>query len=366
MAEINFLEPQAADAVVAEHELAPHGELCPSCGCPVESTDKFCPACGKSRVVEASVVPEPDTPAQKHLRCSSCGSEMTADLDQRSYVCPFCDSTYVVEFSPADSNRQRPEFVIGFAVTREQALEKFRQWIRSNSWFRPGDLATKAAADKQKGVYLPFWSFSMLAQSTWSSTIGEYWYRTETYTVRDSKGKMVTRTRQVQETEWWPLSGRHHRYYSGYLVSGSRGLPQSEAYRIMPFNLPALKRYEPYFLAGWLCEEYSVEREDAKQASLQEFQRREQQNITAFLPGNTHRDLHIDTQFSRISSDLCLLPVYVLSYRYQNKLYRFLVNGQTGKVDGDKPLSSGRILAAVGIVALVIAIIALIVFLMNR
>lgn len=366
MAVTKSIDPQASDAVVAEHELAPHGELCPSCGCPIESADKFCPACGTPRVVDAAVVPAPATPDKKYLRCSSCGSEMTADLDQRSYVCPFCDSTYVVEFSPEQSDRQRPEFVIGFTVTREQALEKFRLWIRSNSWFRPGDLAAKAAADKQKGVYLPFWSFSMLAQSTWSATIGEYWYRTETYTERDSKGNMVTKTRQVQETEWWPLSGRHHRYYSGYLVSGSRGLPQREAYRIMPFNLPALKRYEPYFLAGWLSEEYSVEREDAKQISLQEFQRREQQNIAAFLPGNTHRELNINSQFSQISSDLCLLPVYVLSYRYQNKLYRFLVNGQTGKVDGDKPLSAGRIFAAIGIVALVMAIFALIVFLMNR
>ena len=36
----------------------------------------------------------------------------------------------VVEFAPDESGRQPPEFVIGFAVTPEQALEKFKQWIR--------------------------------------------------------------------------------------------------------------------------------------------------------------------------------------------------------------------------------------------
>jgi hypothetical protein len=291
---------------------------------------------------------------------------MSADPDQRSYVCPFCDSTYVAEFSPEVTDRQRPEFVIGFAVTREQAQEKFYAWLRDNSWFRPGDLAAQAIADKQRGVYLPFWSFSTLAQSTWSATIGEYWYRTETYTTTDSKGKRVTRTRQVQETEWWPLSGRHHHYHNGYLVSGSRGLPQPEAQRIMPFNLPALNRYDPYFLAGWLCEEYSVSREDALQLSLQEFRRRGQQSIAAFLPGDTHRGLAVDTQFSQINSDLCLLPVYILSYRYQNELYRFLVNGQTGKVDGDKPLSWKRILVLVGGIAILIAIVALVIVLFSR
>jgi transposase-like protein len=352
------------DVVVAEHALAPHGEPCPSCGCPVEQADKFCPACGTARVGTAAVAETAD-PTQKHFRCSNCGSEMTADADQRSYVCPFCDSTYVAEFDPEATQRQRPEFVIGFAVTREQAQEMFRQWIRNNSWFRPGDLVTQAVADKQKGVYLPFWSFSMLAQSSWSATIGEYWYRTETYTTTEN-GKTVTKTRQVQETEWWPLSGRHHHYYSGYLVSGSRGLPQGQALRIHPFNLPALKRYEPYFLAGWLCEEYSIQRDEALEMSRQEFFRREQQSVAAFLPGNTSRGLQVDTQFSRISSDLCLLPVYILSYRYRNKLYRFLVNGQTGKVDGDKPWSWIRIFVGVGCVMGLIAVVALLVALFNR
>lgn len=282
---------------------------------------------------------------------------MATDPGQRSYVCPFCDSTYVVEIPAEQSGRQPPEFVIGFTLTPDQAQAKFRTWLRENSWYRPGDLHTASIADKLKGVYLPFWSFSMLAQSRWQAQIGEHWYRTEHYTTRDSKGNVQHHTRQVQETEWWPLAGRHHRYYSGYLVSGSRGLPQSQALRIQPFNLPALKRYEPYFLAGWLAEEYSVSRDEALAICQQEFQRQEQGNIGVFLPGDTHRSLEVDTQFSEQNSDLCLLPVYILSYRYQDKLYRFLLNGQTGKVAGDKPVSGMRIGIAVAVVVAVIALV---------
>ena len=202
-------------------------------------------------------------------------------------------------FRRDETDRQRPEFVIGFAVTPEQARDKFFTWIRENSWFRPGDLRAAQIVDKQKGIYLPFWSFSMLAESQWQATIGEYWYRTETYTEQDSKGNTVTKTRQVRETEWWPLSGRHHRYHSGHLVSGSRGLQQLEADRLMPFQLPAMKRYLPHFIAGWLCEEYSIAREDALAICQQEFFQREQSHVAGFLPGDTHRDLHVQTQFSR-------------------------------------------------------------------
>jgi hypothetical protein len=261
----------------------------------------------------------------------------------------------VVEFNPRETGRQGPEFVIGFAVTPEQALERFRQWLGSNSWFRPGDLKGAEIAEKLRGVYIPFWSFSMLARSTWSASIGEYWYRTETYTVVEN-GKTVTKTRTVRETEWWGLEGGHHEYYSGYLVSGSRGLSQREADRIKPFHLAALKRYEPYFLAGWLAEEYSIEREAALETSMAVFRHMEADAVAAFLPGDTHSDLRVETEFSDVGSDLVLLPVYVLSYRYRGKLYRFVLNGQTGKATGEKPVSGWRIGIAVAVAAALVGL----------
>lgn len=333
-----------------------HTRACERCGAPVEPTDRFCNACGREQPAAAEVRPPP--PLARHLRCNNCGAEVAIDPDQRSYVCAFCDSTYVVEFTPAQTGRQPPEFVIGFSITPQQALDRFRQWLGRNSWFRPGDLKLAQIEDKLRGVYLPFWAFSMLAESEWSASIGEYWYRTETYTTVEN-GKTVTKTRTVTETEWWPLSGRHHRFYSGYLVSGSRGLAQADAERIKPFHLAALKRYEPYFLAGWLSEEYSIERENALELCQQEFYRREQQAVAHFMPGDTCSNLGVETRFSRVNSDLILLPVYLLSYRYGDKLYRFLVNGQTGKADGDKPVSWWKILISVAVAVIAFVLIAL-------
>ncbi len=354
MPDVTTFRPSQSDTVPL-----PSGGACPQCGAPVEPFDRFCGSCGAERAIEVEFPAA--GPPQKHVRCKGCGAEVAIDPQQRSLACPFCGSNYVVEFSPEQSGRQAPEFVIGFAVTPDEAMEKFRRWIAASSWFRPGDLGKMALEDRLKGVYLPFWSFSMLAASDWSASIGEHWYRTETYTTTEN-GKTVTKTRTVTETEWWDLAGRHHRYYSGYLVSGSRGLAQGDAERIKPFHLAALKRYQPYFLAGWLCEEYSVAREEALRICQQEFLRREEQNVAAMLPGDTHRGLRVSTRFEDVGSDLVLLPVYLLSYRYREKLFRFLVNGQTGKTWGEKPLSWKRVLAAVavaaGVVALAVAAIA--------
>jgi hypothetical protein len=355
-------DPLILESSLLEDLPAPHGRACEACGAPVEALDRFCNACGAPQPQAASAAEA--APPGRAIQCGNCGAQISVDPNVRSYTCPFCDSNYVVELPSEQTQRQPPEFVIGFAVSPAEAQEKFRQWIHRNSWFRPGDLARQRVEDKLQGVYLPFWSFSMLAHSRWQAQIGEYWYRTETYTTIEN-GKTVTRTRQVRETEWWPLSGRHHEFYSGYLVSGSRGLPQRDAERIKPFHLAAAKRYQPHFLAGWSCEEYSVEREAALDLCQREFLRREQEAVSRFLPGDTHSGLRVKTTFSHVQSDLLLLPIYISSYRYHGKVYRFLVNGQTGVVVGDKPISAVRIVLFVLAIVLLVVLAVLGIHLLN-
>ena len=365
--------PHVVEAELVSETSQPHvGPPCPACGAPREGNNKFCVACGtpletpQTPGVVAGESGSSATALPKHtFQCKNCGSEVATSVDQRSYICPFCDSSYVVEL-PKERGRQRPEFVIGFAITSADAKQKFFDWIKSNSWFRPGDLAQKAIAEKQRGVYLPFWHFSMQAHSHWSANIGEYWYRTETYTTRDSNGKTVTRTRQVQETEWFPLRGQHHRYYYGYLVPATKGISREEARDIQPFQLSALARYRPYYLAGWMAEEYSIAMDAAMEQCKAEFERRQQNEVQRFLPGDTSSGLSVQTEFDVGGSDLILLPVHVLSYRYHDTLYHFLVNGQTGKVVGTKPVSAARITTAIVVALLMIAIIVVTVLLLNR
>lgn len=352
------------DAVIDLDASASSGIPCSACGSPLDAQDRFCPACGTTnekfseqgkKVVQAN---------QASLQCESCGAQIELQEREVSYVCPFCDSTYVIERAGTGVAREAPEFVIGFSLNKQQARERFLQWIREGGFYQPTDLGQIAREDKLHGVYLPFWMFAMLAESDWSARIGQYWYRTETYTTMEN-GKLVTKTRQVRETEWWPLRGKHHHYHSGYLVSASKGLSQAEAEAIKPYNLPALKRFEPYYLAGWACEEYTVEKEMALQICQAEFLRRERSNVAGFMPGDTHQLNDVRTSFSDVSSDLCLLPIYVINYRYQGKTYRTLINGQTGKISGQKPVVYWRLWLLIGVIAGLVLLLLLIVLAMS-
>jgi hypothetical protein len=276
---------------------------------------------------------------------------------ERTARCAFCGAPHVAagETSPG---RHAPEFVLPFTVSRAEAEAAFRAWMRKEGWFRPGDLAIAGVLSHMRGVYIPFWSFTMRSESAWSARIGEHWYETitETYTAMvNGKPVVKTRTRQVQRTEWYPLSGKFHQFHAHCLVPASRGLDRAAAERIQPFPVAEASRYAPHFLSGWLCEEYSLAKEEAAGIAEGEVRTRERRDIAAFLPGDCHDGLSAATEVHDPSEDLVLLPVWILAYSYRGKSYRYLLNGATGKAHGDKPLSAARIAAL--IIAVLLSIV---------
>ena len=305
---------------------------CPTCGDAVDVGEHFCGICGED-LRHLHTAEEPGE--QRHTcNCQSCGATISVE-GSRAITCPFCKSSQVVN-QPELANFPAPEFIIGFANVEEEAQRKFRAWIRKGGMTVPGDLAKAATLDELRGVYVPFWGFSVRADSRYSCRIGEYWYRTETYTTIVN-GKVVTRTRQVRETEWFSLSGTHHSYHNRYLVSGSKGLSQELADAVMPYDLAHIHRFKESFLAGWLMEEPSVKMEDAYEVSNQRFYQGERERIAKILPGDTHSSLQVETNFSQATSDLILLPTWLLNYDYKGKRYNFVMNGQTGAMSGTRP-----------------------------
>jgi hypothetical protein len=61
------------------------------------------------------------------------------------------------------------------------------------------------------------------------------------------------------------------------------------------------------------------------------------------IPGDTHRFLNIRTHKFNITFKHILLPLWIAGYRYNQKVYQYIVNGQTGKAGGSKPLSFWKI-----------------------
>ena len=64
------------------------------------------------------------------------------------------------------------------------------------------------------------------------------------------------------------------------------------------------------------------------------------------------RSLKIDPSFSDIKYKYLLLPVWMASFKFNGKVYRFMVNGQTGRVSGKIPISPEKVaVTVVGVIA---------------
>ncbi|MBI4604005.1 MAG: zinc ribbon domain-containing protein [Planctomycetes bacterium] len=331
---------------------------CPRCSRRARAGQPFCDLCGQALLAEGAEQP---TASRRTQACRGCGATVTVPEGERTAACAFCGTSYVAGREGA-GGRPEPELVLPFSLGRREAEAAFAAWLGKAGWFVPGDLGLQSRLSSLRGVYVPFWSFSMRSESRWSARIGEHWWETvtETYTTTEH-GKTVTRTRtrRVQHTEWYPLSGRFHQFHSHYLVSASRGLPQEVADRVGPFPLSEATRYAPRFLAGWLCEEAAVSREEAAEVSAREFERRERDDIARFLPGDTQADLAVETELHDVTEDLLLLPLWIFAYSYRGRAFRYVLNGATGKAHGEKPVSWGRVAAFVLVVILVLAALAL-------
>jgi predicted RNA-binding Zn-ribbon protein involved in translation (DUF1610 family) len=292
----------------------------------------------------------------RSFKCSSCSATITAEPSITATVCPFCGSHHVL--AQEQSTRViKPESLLPFQVDQKTAITKFRTWL-GRGWFRPNEVKRIAqnAEARVQGIYVPFWTFDAQTFSRWQAEAGYYYYVTERYTVTVN-GKRETRTRKVQKVRWQHASGKHDEFFDDVLVFATRSVNEKILQRIYPFDTAKLIPYQPQYLSGWRAEEYQIGLEEGWEMGQAIIKDRLHSACAQEVPGDTHRHLRVQTRFQDITFKHTLLPVWIASYRYNNKVYNFMVNGQTGKVQGEAPISWWKVLLTVLIALIIFACI---------
>lgn len=242
-------------------------------------------------------------------------------------------------------------------MSKEGAQGSVKEWLGRRSFFVQSSVKT-GTVDSIKGVYTPAYLYSSMATSQYSAQIGENYQETETYTTTDSNGNTVVRTRTVTKTEWRYLQGQHSCYVMDVLVTGSRVIPNPELEAIEPFDLRTMRRFNPAVLSGWIAEEPSLSLAECYQLARGEAMDKIGKELEEFMPGDSHQSLTFNTVLDRETTELIYIPIWVLAIRHdpQKPPFRVLINGQTGKIYGKAPLSWLKIMLAVLLVILLIAI----------
>jgi hypothetical protein len=153
------------------------------------------------------------------------------------------------------------------------------------------------------------------------------------------------------------------RNFDDVLVLGATSLPQRFTDAIAPWDLSALSAYEPRYLAGFRAEGYTVPVEEGYTRAREIMNEAIARDVRRDIGGDGQRIGRLDTKVGRLTFKHVLLPVWMAAYRYGGKSYRFVINGRTGQVSGERPYSWIKIglmvglmfLAAVALAALQVA-----------
>jgi hypothetical protein len=167
-----------------------------------------------------------------------------------------------------------------------------------------------------------------------------------------------TVTRRERRIRWEPAAGDLQMFFDDVPVPASRGVEPSICRAIEPFPTAELTPYEPSYLSGFLAEENAIDLPEALESAKERMRGDIRAACAREVPGDTHRDLAVETTFSALAYKNALLPIWIAAYDYHGKPYRFLVNGVTGKCSGTAPWSWVKITLLVLAILTVLLVVA--------
>ena len=338
MPEVTALKKYSCPACGAEAVWSPskHTLVCPYCNTVSTTEVKKDPSEIKENDLLQALqsLPEDESGWQKEtrsVRCQSCNAISVFDPVNVAKNCSFCGSPSLISVDDIKAP-VRPSSLLPFNVADTKVREDIRAWYGSH-WFAPNALGTKALTDTLHGLYLPYWTFDAQVHADWTAESGEYYY------VEDGKGNREQRVR------WTPASGALDNFFDDQLVPASRGVHGDLLEGIAPFpTTDQLMPYDPGYLSGWVVEQYQIDLKAAAQSSHESMESTMESLCSRQVPGDTQRNLQVQTEYSGQTFKHVLLPVWLLTYTYGSKTYQVAVNGYTGRISGEYPISWVKVL----------------------
>ena len=284
-------------------------------------------------------------PGLKAYNCPSCGAELVCDETTAATACPYCGNPSIVPGQLSDM--LKPDYVIPFKLSKEEAVAALKKYYIGKRLL-PKEFSDKNHIEEIKGVYVPFWLFDgaadadMQFQGTRVSSV--------------TTGNTIVTT-----TDYFRIRRTGTVNFEKIPVDASSKMPDTHMDAIEPFDYSELRPFSNAYLPGFLANKYDLEQEKCSQRADER-------------AGNTAADMVAQTvggyssivpqgrqiRIRRGKVKYALLPVWMLSTRWNGENYLFAMNGQTGKLIGDLPAAKSRVVGwFAGVAGAVTALMAL-------
>lgn len=264
-------------------------------------------------------------------RCPSCGAELICESTTAATGCPYCGNPAVIpeQFRGV----LKPDYVIPFRSGKEDAIAVLKRHYKGKILL-PRAFAAENHLEEIKGIYIPFWLFD----GTVDADI-RFHCTNSHVKFRDDERITITEHFQVRR------AGKIN--FSRIPVDASRKMPDAYMDALEPFCYDKMVDFSKAYLPGFFADKYDVSAEEcsaradrrAKNSAVEVLKR---DAAAAYQTCTTEQEtLHLE----RGEVKYALLPVWVLHTKWRGRNFLFTVNGQTGKLAGELPVSPGRFCA---------------------
>ena len=308
---------------------------CKNCGGNVvyspEKHEMFCPFCDSEKSEERA---EGSSPAM--TVCPNCGGEIPVEEHTSATQCPYCDS-YLI-FNERVEGVYEPKVIIPFQLGKETCKKSIREKFKKNL-FAPTDFLSEVRLNGMQGVYVPYWL-----------------YNYDTHCVCEGDGVKVrtwtSGNTQYTETSHYRIDRDMDIKFRRIPVDASEKMPDDVMDLMEPYNYKMLTEFKPEYMSGFYAEKYNAGSEVTENRARKKMDKDAaamlQQSYSGYNSVSTVRQ---EVQVRDSDAEYGLLPVWKYLYTYDGKEYPFYVNGQTGRIVGEAPVSKKKVWAYTGTLA---------------
>lgn len=276
--------------------------------------------------------------------CPSCGAEVITDATTAATECHYCHNPVVL--SEKLSGSFKPDGVIPFAVSREQAAERFRGHCGGKR-FLPKDFYSEQQIERLCGVYYPYWVVDSRVDGCYTAR-GEI---DRSSRVGDDRHVEITAydVRRAGSVELRDITN-----------SAIKSKDSEILEYVLPYDLSKRREFSMTYLSGFLAERRNIERQELADEVEQTKLRLTGQLIREGLSDYSRLlDERVTINTREETWNYSLLPVWVVTYKYLDRIYMYGINGQSGKSFGELPVDSKKltiasVLAGLGVGVLVL------------
>lgn len=281
-----------------------------------------------------------DGEGMKAYNCPSCGAELICDATTAATSCPYCGNNTIV---PGQfGGTMKPDYVIPFKLDKKASVAALKKHY-SKKFFLPRAFSSGNHLEEVQGIYVPFWLFDAGAEADCR------FHATRSHTHTDGDYRVTV-------TEHFDVRRSGTMEFERIPVDGSKKMPDDYMDSIEPFDYAGLKSFSTAYLPGYLADKYDVTAHESMERADRRFRSSAIDQMRRDISGyEVVNQVGGNVRLHRGKVHYVLMPVWTLRTRWKNQDYLFMMNGQTGKMVGDLPVSNGKVTAFFSVLAVTLS-----------